>query len=140
MASQVAMAAGDEAEHTLQTARGSRFIDRLPGVRTGAGMYNHLSEVQQSGGGRVHNRQGSGSSGSSKQQRGGIGLGPAPNYASHLQNRGLGGNVHTGRKYMFSHRFLRFRNVTDNLQNLHLGARHDRVAFRSLVEPVRILY
>ena len=98
MASQVAVAAGDEAEHTLQTVRGNRSLDRMPGVRTGTGVYSHPGVMQHPGGGRVHNRQGSGSSGSSGQQRGGVGLGPAPTYASHLQNRSLGGRVHPGRK------------------------------------------
>lgn len=101
MASQVAVAAGDEAEMTLQTARGRRFIDRMPGARTGTGAYGHPGgAVQQPGGSRLHNRQGSGSSVSSGQQRGGIGIGPAPNYAQQLQGRGLGGRVHTGRRFM----------------------------------------
>ncbi|KAJ4341848.1 hypothetical protein N0V87_001513 [Didymella glomerata] len=40
MASHVAVAAGDEAEMTLQTVRATdRFADRMPGVRTGTGMY-----------------------------------------------------------------------------------------------------
>lgn len=98
MASHVAVAAGDEAEMTLETARGNRFIDRIPGARTGTGAYSHTGVIQQPGGGRLHNRQGSGSSVSSGQQRGGVGIGPGPTYASHLQGRGLGGRAHTGRK------------------------------------------
>ena len=62
MASQVAVAAGDEAEHTLQTVRGNRSLDRMPGVRSGTGVYSHPGVMQHPGGGRVHNRQGSGSS------------------------------------------------------------------------------
>jgi membrane protein involved in colicin uptake len=102
MASHVAVAAGDEAEMTLQTVRATdRFADRMPGVRTGTGMYGHPGgAVQQPGGNRLHNRQGSGSSVNSGQQRGGIGLGPASSYSQHLQGRGLGGRVHTGRKCM----------------------------------------
>ncbi|KAF2632228.1 hypothetical protein BU25DRAFT_358985 [Macroventuria anomochaeta] len=96
MVSQVAVAAGDEAELTLQTARGNRFIDRMPGARTGTGVYSHPGAVQQPGGSRLHNRQGSGSSGSSGQQRGGVGIGPAPTYASRLQGRGANARVHTG--------------------------------------------
>lgn len=101
MASQLAVAAGDEAEVTLQTARANRFTDRMPEMRAGTGIYSHPGgAVQQPGGNRLHNRQGSGSSGSSGQQRGGAGLGPASSYAQHLQGRGMGGRVHTGRKCM----------------------------------------
>ncbi|KAF3043161.1 hypothetical protein E8E12_006054 [Didymella heteroderae] len=98
MASQVAVAAGDEAEMTLQTSRAdNRFIDRMPGARTGNGIFSHPGGAfQQSVNNRLHNRQGSGSSGSSRQQRAGIGLGPAPNYAQHLQGRGLASRTHTG--------------------------------------------
>nr|GFD57863.1 hypothetical protein [Tanacetum cinerariifolium] len=61
MASQVAMAAGDEAEMTLQTAQGHRFIDRMPGTRIGTGANSHPGgAVQQFGGNRLHNRQVSG--------------------------------------------------------------------------------
>lgn len=98
MASQVAVAAGDEAELTLQTARGNRVIDRMPGARSGTGVYIHPSAAaKQSGASRLHNRQGSGCSGSSGQQRGGVGVGPAPSYTPHLQGRGLGGRIHIGR-------------------------------------------
>jgi hypothetical protein len=102
MASQIAVAAGDEAEMTMQTARASgRFIDRMPGARTGTGVYGHPGgAVQQPGGNRLHNRHGSGSSGSGGQQRGGIALGSAPKYAQHLQGRAFSGRVHTGRKSM----------------------------------------
>ncbi|KAF2833227.1 hypothetical protein CC86DRAFT_279026 [Ophiobolus disseminans] len=95
MASHVATAAGDEAEMTLQTARGDRFIDRLPGTRIGTASYSQMELNQQMGGGRSHVRDESRSSGSSgHQQRGGVGLGPS--YASHLQGRGLGGRMGTG--------------------------------------------
>lgn len=102
LASQVAVAAVDEAEVTLQTARAAnRFANLMPSVRTGTGMYSHPGgAVQQPGGNRLHNRQGSGSSGNSGQQRGGVGLGPAPDYAQHLQGRGLDGRVQTSRKFM----------------------------------------
>lgn len=96
MASHVATAAGDEAEMTLQTARGDRFIDRLPGTRTGTANYSQMGVNQQMGGGRPHNRDNSRSSGSSGQQRGGIGL--RSNYASQVQGRGLGGRMGTGRE------------------------------------------
>jgi hypothetical protein len=98
MASHVATAAGDEAEMTLQTARGDRFIDRLPGTRSGTANYSQM------GGGRPHGRADSRSSGSSEQQRqqqqqqhrGGVGLGPA----FHLQSRGLGVRTGTGRELL----------------------------------------
>jgi len=104
MASHVATAAGDEAEMTLQTARGDRFIDRLPGTRTGTANYSQMGRNQQMGGGRPHGRadsRSSGSSGQQQQQRGGISLGPA--YASHLQGRGLGGRMGTGRELPRTH-------------------------------------
>ncbi|KAF2131486.1 hypothetical protein P153DRAFT_286395 [Dothidotthia symphoricarpi CBS 119687] len=93
MASHVANAAGDEAEMTIQTARGDRFIDRVPGARTGSANFNLMGVGNQQSR-RQHNRAGSGSSGSSGQQRGGVGLGPM--YASQLQGRGLGSRAHTG--------------------------------------------
>jgi hypothetical protein len=97
MASHVATAAGDEAELTLQSARGDRFIERLPGTRTGTANYRQMGMNQ--GGGRPYNRADSRSSGSSGQQRGGVGIGPV--YASHLQGRGLG-RTGTGRKFVIS--------------------------------------
>ncbi|KAH6615299.1 RXT2-like protein [Boeremia exigua] len=103
MASHVASAAGDQAELTLQTARGKRFIDRMPGARSGSGAYSQLNgAVQMPSGSRPHDRQGSGSSGSSGLQRGGAGVGPAPTYASHLQGRGLGGRAHPGQSASIS--------------------------------------
>ncbi|KAI1675187.1 hypothetical protein L13192_01934 [Pyrenophora tritici-repentis] len=97
MVSHVAHAAGDEAEYTLQTARRDRFIDRLPGTRTGTANYSQMAMPQQTGGGRPHERDISRSSGSSGPQRqGGVQYGPP--FHAHLQGRGLGGRVHTGRK------------------------------------------
>jgi hypothetical protein len=104
MVPQVAAAAGNEAEQTLDTAQRNRFIDRVPGARSGAGAYSHPGVGQQTGGGRIHNRAGSGSSSSSVQQRGGVGL--APSYASHLQARGgLGNRMQTGRKSTLPYTF-----------------------------------
>lgn len=101
MATHVANAAGDEADFTLHTARGDRFVDRLPGTRTGTANLSQLSASQHHGGrGRHHNRDGSGSSGSSGQQRGGVGLGFQWN--TQLKGRGPGGQLHTGRKCPFS--------------------------------------
>lgn len=103
MASQVAVAAGDEAELTIQTARGNRFIDRMPGARAGTGVYSHPGIVQQPGGGRARNRTGSASSGSSVQQRGGVGISHVSTYASHLQGSGLGSRSQTGRESTHSY-------------------------------------
>lgn len=76
MASHVASAAGDEADIALQTARGDRFSDRLPETRTATASFSQKGAGNQQGAhGRQHNRAGSGSSGSSGQQRGGLGLG-----------------------------------------------------------------
>lgn len=95
MASHVAHAAGNEAEITLQTARGDRFIDRLPGTRTGTAQYSHMGVNQRTGGVRLHNRADSRSSGDSGQHRQGIGL--SQHYAPHLQSRGLVDRVGSSR-------------------------------------------
>ncbi|KAH3980295.1 hypothetical protein HBI56_141620 [Parastagonospora nodorum] len=91
MASHVAHAAGNEAEITLQTARGDRFIDRLPGIRAGTAQYSQTRVSQRVGGGRPHNRADSRSSGDSGQHRQGIGL--SQHYAPHLQGHGLGNRM-----------------------------------------------
>lgn len=94
MASHVANAAGDEAEFTLQTARGDRYINRIPGTRTGTANFTQMSGGLPTGAPGQHNRQTSRSSGSSNPQQGGIGLGPA----FPLQGRGWGNRVNAGRK------------------------------------------
>jgi hypothetical protein len=97
MASQVANAAGDEAEYTLQTARRDRFIDRVPGARTGsAANYSQMGASRQPGGGRLHHRDNSRSSGSGGQQQTGISLGPP--FANHLRAR-----VQAGREFLPAH-------------------------------------
>jgi len=98
MATHVANAAGDEADFTVQTARGDRFVDRIPGARTGTANLSQLGPSQHHRGGRHHNRGISGSSGSSghQQQRGGLGLAPAWN--PQLQGRSLG-RVYTGSEF-----------------------------------------
>ena len=103
MASHVANAADDEANFTLQTVRPDRFVDKLPGTRSGTANMSHFSVGnQQRGAGGRHNRDGSGSSGSGggQQRGGGIGLGPSWNGQS--QARGLGGRVYTGSKSFIS--------------------------------------
>lgn len=95
MASQVANAAGDEAEYALQSARGDRFIDRLPGARVGSVNLHRLNENQQTAGGRFHNRNMSRSSGSNGHQPGSIGLG-----SQHVSQRALN-NRHIGREFPF---------------------------------------
>jgi len=97
MASHVAHAAGDEAEYTLQTARRDRFIDRLPGTRTGTASYNQMATSQQNGGSRLHARDASRSSRSSGLQRQG-GIQNGPSFHAHLQGRGLGVRAHTSRE------------------------------------------
>ncbi|KAH8731168.1 RXT2-like protein [Phaeosphaeriaceae sp. PMI808] len=98
MASHVANAAGDEAELTIQTVRGDCFIDQLPGTRTGTANYNQMGTSQQMGNSRIHNRNGSRSSGSSGQQRGGIGL--SQSYTSYLQGRNSGARAGTGQSVL----------------------------------------
>jgi E3 ubiquitin-protein ligase CCNP1IP1 len=86
MASHVATAATDEAEHTIYTSRGDRFVDRIPGTRSGLQQQFQQFTLDQQGGGRQHRHQKSVSSGS----RGGQGretiniLGPA--WASQAQD------------------------------------------------------
>ena len=97
MASQVAHAAGDEAEFTLHSARGDRFIDRFPGARSGTAYFSQTGTTQLAGD-RLHKRIVSRSSGSSgRQQPGGIHAGPP--FDSQLQGRGLGSRVHVDRKF-----------------------------------------
>jgi len=121
MASHVANAAGDEAEFALQTARGNRFIDRLPGTRSGTANFNRL----QAGGRRQHERNNSRSSGSSGQQQGSIGIGPP--YSSYLQGRGMGSRMHTGRE---STPFLRHQAVFPAGSTMHTS----RVSWADLIE------
>jgi hypothetical protein len=99
MASHVANAAGDEADYALHTARPDRFVDRIPGTRTGTANLGQFGVGnQQRGDGRRHNRDGSGSSGGrdGQQRGGGIGIGPV--WSSQTQGQGLGGRVYTGRE------------------------------------------
>ena len=93
----VARAAGNEAAHTLQNARGDRFIDRLPGTRTGTANYSQTNMSHQAGGGRMHNRDFSRSSeNSGRLQQSGIHIGPPFNPS--LQRRVLGGRNNIGRE------------------------------------------
>ncbi|KAF2869857.1 hypothetical protein BDV95DRAFT_497122 [Massariosphaeria phaeospora] len=96
MASHVANAAGDEADYTLNTARGDRFVDRLPGTRTGTANFSqHGPGPQQRGTGRQRNGAESGSSGSNSQRGGSVRLAP---WNSQAQDRGLIGRTYTGRR------------------------------------------
>lgn len=93
MASHVAHAAGDEAEFALKSAWGDRFIDRLPGARSGTANFSQTGPSQQTGG-RLHQRIISRSSGSSgQQQQSSIHVGPPFN--SQLHGRSLGSRVHS---------------------------------------------
>jgi hypothetical protein len=95
MASQVANAAGDEAEMAIHTARGDRFVDRFPGARTGSANYSRTGTGQRLAD-RTHTRVDSRSSGSGEQQRGGVGLGRS--YGPNLPGHGLSGRLQPGRK------------------------------------------
>lgn len=88
MASHVATAATDEAEHALHTARGNRYVDKIPGTRSGIPNLSQYG-TNAHGGGKRHNRDGSGSSGGGGGQRHGQGLssvGIGPSWSSHTQN------------------------------------------------------
>lgn len=86
MASQVATAATDEAENTIHTASRDRFVDRIPGARSGLQQrFNQFSVGYP--GSRRHDRQGSGSSGGNDgraNETRNIGLGSSWN--NHAQN------------------------------------------------------
>ncbi|KAF2706851.1 Clavaminate synthase-like protein [Pleomassaria siparia CBS 279.74] len=92
MLSHVAHAASDQASFAINTVRGDRFVDRIPGARTGTVNFGHVGAFQQHGGRKRQERGGSGSSGSVG-QGGGIGLGPVWN-SHHAQ--GQQGRVYTG--------------------------------------------
>ncbi|KAF2496283.1 hypothetical protein BU16DRAFT_509204 [Lophium mytilinum] len=64
MASHVATAATDEAEHTIHTSRRDRFVDRIPGTRTGLQHQFQQFTLDQQGGPNQHRHQESVSSGS----------------------------------------------------------------------------
>ncbi|KAL5431227.1 hypothetical protein PMIN05_009638 [Paraphaeosphaeria minitans] len=90
MATQVVSAAGEEVDNTMHSIRqGDRFIDKIPGTRTGTANFSQLGLNQQRGGGRLHNRAGSGSSGSSEQRIAGL------PFNSHLQPPAFGGRSNT---------------------------------------------
>jgi hypothetical protein len=95
MATQVANAAGEEVDHAMQSIRqGDRFVDKIPGMRSGTVNLNQLGTNQQRAGGRLHNRGGSGSSGSSGQPNGG-----RLQFNPQLQSRVFGGRTNTSRKF-----------------------------------------
>lgn len=96
MASHIANAAGNDAEFTLQSTRADRFIDRLPGTRTGMAKFGQIGDTQQNGGRKPHDRVISRSSASSGQQeQSGIGIGQGHT----LQGQGLGNRLHSSRKF-----------------------------------------
>lgn len=98
MVPQVADAASNEADFTIQTARADRFVDKLPGTRAGTANFGQFGGPHQQGQrSNQHNREGSGSSGSSGQrQANNFGLGPS--WDNRAQSHGVGGRVYTGRK------------------------------------------
>jgi len=80
MATHVASAAGDEAEYALNTVRGDRCVDILPGVRSGTSNLNQHGPSPRGG----------------TQQKGGMGLGSQRK--SQIPGLVYGGRVHTGCK------------------------------------------
>ncbi|KAL5373391.1 hypothetical protein DPSP01_012749 [Paraphaeosphaeria sporulosa] len=91
MATQVVSAAGEEVDNTMHSIRqGDRFINKMPGTRTGTAHLSQLGLNQQDGGGRLHNRAGSGSSGNGEQRIGG-----RPPLKPQLQSRAFGGRSNT---------------------------------------------
>ncbi|KAF2739975.1 hypothetical protein EJ04DRAFT_483472 [Polyplosphaeria fusca] len=94
MSNQVTDAAGEQADFALQNARADRYVDRIPGTRTGTANVSHVRGHTQRGGVRQHHKDGSGSSGSG-QPRGAIQIGPAWN--SQSQGSGLGARLFAGR-------------------------------------------
>ncbi|KAF2120971.1 hypothetical protein BDV96DRAFT_641610 [Lophiotrema nucula] len=95
MSSHVANAAGEEADFALQTVRNDRFVDRLPGTRTGTANMSQMGlGMTQRRSGNRHSRDDSGSSGNGGQQRGGAPLGPAWN--AQPQGAGMSSRIYTG--------------------------------------------
>lgn len=91
MASQVADAAGNEAEFTLMNSGRGDTLRKFPGAKSGA------SRLAQASNQRAHLRGNSNSSGSSGQHHAGIGIGPS--YASQLRDREMGSRLHSSRTY-----------------------------------------
>ena len=54
MASRVVNAAGDEVDMALNTVSGDRFVDRIPGVRTGTGGFTQQDMGDPMARGRTH--------------------------------------------------------------------------------------
>jgi hypothetical protein len=97
MGNTVAQAAVDEAECAIHTARADRYIDKIPGTRTGTANFNQMGMPQQQMGGRQRNRStGSRSSRNEGQLHGGISLNPVWNQ---MQGQGLSGREYTSREF-----------------------------------------
>ncbi|OCK86387.1 hypothetical protein K432DRAFT_284568 [Lepidopterella palustris CBS 459.81] len=87
MASHVATAATNEAEHTIHAATRDRFVDRIPGTRSGLQQHFNQFSLDPQGNGRNHNRRESGSSGGSGGQgRAAQNSGLGPSWTSQAQN------------------------------------------------------
>ena len=97
MGNTVAQAAVDEAEYAIHTTgRADRYIDKIPGTRTGTATFNQMVIPQQQVRGRQRNRStGSRSSRSGGQPHGGINVNPAWNQ---MQGQGLPGRGYTSRE------------------------------------------
>lgn len=110
MATQVAHAAGEDVDTALDTIRqGDRFIDRFPGVRSGAANVGHGSTMQQRGGVHSHNpgRSGSSEGGGIHGGGGGLRLNPP------LQARMFGGRMNAPRTSILSYIVDRSCELTD---------------------------
>lgn len=88
MATQVVDAAGDEADLAIYSTRSDRFINKIPGMQSGASNLPHLGTNRRKETGKYHTRGGSGSSGSNEMQRGEFGFGPPAGSQLHSQNFG----------------------------------------------------
>jgi hypothetical protein len=97
MGNTVAQAAVDEAEYAIHTVRADRYIDKIPGTRTGTATFNQMGIPQQQMRGRQRNRStGSKSSRSGGQPHAGINLNPAWNP---MQGQGLPDRGYTSREF-----------------------------------------
>lgn len=98
MVPQVANAASNEADFAIQTAHGDRFVDKIPGTRAGTTNFTHINGGNRQGRQSMqHNREGSGSSGSSGHRLTGN-YGPSPSWNNQSQSHDIGGRSYTGRE------------------------------------------
>lgn len=97
MASRVVNAAGDEVDMALNTVSGDRFVDRIPGVRTGAGGFTQQNMSDSVARRRTHRPNESISSGGGVGQRGRA-TNTGQTWNSQSQSHGLGNRVYSGNR------------------------------------------